>query len=117
MKYKLLIRLFIYRAKMKAKAISQKISRIFKKRIELQSFQEGRFVYKKLRKSFNIKRPSFYIRKEHQRNNSLRYDQVLAKRKREKKANSKLFSKYRRCGKTEQYVFVDGEIIEVEIAA
>jgi len=112
-KYQLLIRNAIYRFRQKIKGLLQGVSRIFKKRADLTSSAEGRFAYKKLRKTFTVKRPSFYARKGQKRNNCLRYDQVFAKRKRDKKANSRLFKKYHRKGKAKYDIFADGEVIKI----
>lgn len=112
-KYQLLIKNAIYRFKQKIKGLLQRVSRIFKKRADLTSSAGGCFFYKKPSKSFSVKRPSFYARKGQKRNNCLRYDQVLTKRKRDKKANSRIFKKYHRKGKAEYYIFADGEVIKI----
>lgn len=88
------LRLFLYRIKMKCRALLQKTSKLFRKTITPEG--GGSISIKTTRRPYKVTRPSFWYRKPKQTFKSLRIDQVLKRRKIEKQKNSKLFKRYKK---------------------
>lgn len=86
------IRLIFYRAKQHIKAFNQRIKRAFKRPSLFTGKGEIKMVVK--RAPFKVKRPTFWIAKERQFDNSLRREQVAKQRKLRKQRNRRLRRMY-----------------------